>query len=73
MKNSNISYKVILDFVFIKHCDALNFKFFMKSFSSNILDLLINTLDLAILADILLEGHKKYTVAIISSDTGIVR
>ena len=44
--------------VFKKHCDALNFEFFIKKSSSNISDILINTLDFAILADVLLEGNK---------------
>ena len=51
-----ISPKPIISFDelrFIKNCDALNFEFFIKNFSSNILDILINTLDILILADIL--------------------
>ena len=51
-----ISVKVNVQFDvlrFIKYCDALNFGFFLKILSSNVPDILINTLDIVILADIL--------------------
>ena len=39
---------------FTKYCDALNLEFFIKTLSSNLPDHLINTLNIVILADILL-------------------
>ena len=44
----------IWSIAFIKSCDALNFEFSIKILSSNVSDILINTLNIVVLADILL-------------------